>query len=302
MSDDRDSQQRKIRKAVIPAAGFGTRLFPATKAIRKGFFPIVDRQGRAKPVILAIVEEALMAGIESVGIVVQPEDQPAFTEFFQALPEGDYFDKLAVKHAAYLEYLQGIGERVVLLTQPRQDGFGHAVFCAQDWVNQEPFLLLLGDHVYLSDTEESCAKQIVDVFEQTGKSVVGVEAVLADGIAHRGCVTGVWREPNRILEISQIYEKPTVDYARQHLHIAGMPADQLLAIFGLYALMPEVFDYLADRIQHNLREQGEFQLTSCLDELQKHQGMVAYLVKGRSFDTGLPDAYRQAVIEFRGSL
>src|SRR6478672_8871864 len=99
-----------VRRAVIPAAGFGTRLFPATKAVKKELFPIIDAEGRAKPIILAIAEEALSAGIESVAIVVQPSDREQFESFFQALPEGDYFQKLANKQGAYIEYLQSVGE------------------------------------------------------------------------------------------------------------------------------------------------------------------------------------------------
>lgn len=93
MTEQGTDSQRRVRKAIIPAAGFGTRLFPATKAVKKELFPIIDRQGRAKPIILAIVEEALSAGIESVGIVVQPQDRQLFEDFFQALPEAAYSKK-----------------------------------------------------------------------------------------------------------------------------------------------------------------------------------------------------------------
>jgi UTP--glucose-1-phosphate uridylyltransferase len=287
----------KIRKAVIPAAGYGTRLFPATKAVKKAMFPIVDRQGQAKPIILAIVEEALSAGIESVGIVVQPDDRHEFESFFKTMPQGEYLNKLAPRYTEAITALQTIGERITLLTQERQDGFGHAVFCAKEWVNDEPFLLLLGDHVYLSNTEASCAQQMVDVY-QPGQNVIGVEPTPIEEIVHQGCVTGHWKKPS-VLEITQICEKPTVDYARQHLQVANLPPDHLLSVFGLYILEPRIFDYLAAQIQQNQRERGEFQLTSCLETLRQERGMTGYLVNGRSFDTGQPDSYRQALIEFR---
>lgn len=290
--------QRSVRKAVIPAAGLGTRLFPATKAVKKELFPIIDREGRAKPVILAIVEEALSAGIESVAIVVQSGDRQLFEDFFKMPPADTYFKKLAPHHQAYIQYLQDVGSRVTILIQEVQEGFGHAVFCARDWVNEEPFLLLLGDHVYLSDIATSCAGQVLEVFEQLGKSVIGIEVTLAEEISHRGCVTGVWQEPNAILQVTQLYEKPEVEYARQHLHVAEMAADQLLSIFGLYVLPSQIFDYLEDHIRQNLREGGEFQLTSCLERLQQDMGMIGYRVRGRSFDTGLPGSYRQTLIEF----
>lgn len=293
------SGKPSVRKAVIPAAGFGTRLFPATKAVKKEMFPIIDAEGRAKPVILAIAEEALSAGIESVGIVVQPSDRAIFEDFFKARPEGDYFQKLAAKQGDYLEYLQSVGERVTILTQETQEGFGHAVFCAKDWVQNEPFLLLLGDHVYKSAQEISCAAQMLAVFERCGKSVISLEVTPAAEISHRGCVTGTWQEPNVLLNVTQLVEKPAVEYARQHLHIPGMAADQLLSIFGMYVLSPQIFDALGEQIQRNLRDRNEFQLTSGLEQLRQDLGMVGYIVQGRSFDTGLPDAYRQALIEFR---
>ncbi|HEY9619025.1 MAG TPA: UTP--glucose-1-phosphate uridylyltransferase [Crinalium sp.] len=287
-----------VRKAVIPAGGYGTRLFPATKAVKKELFPIIDRDGRAKPIILAIAEEAFSAGIESVGIVVQPGDRPLFEHFFQGQPEPPYFDKLAPKHADYMQYLDEIGQRVTFLTQSTQDGFGHAVFCARDWVGDEPFLLLLGDHVYRSNTETSCADQLLKVYQQVGQSVVSIESTPIETISHKGCVYGSWIEPDSILAIDRLVEKPSVDYARQHLLIPGMSPDECLAIFGMYILAPQIFNYLEDHIKQNIRENGEFQLTSCLDELQQNFGMLGYKVKGQSFDTGQPASYRQAVIEF----
>lgn len=287
----------KVRKAVIPAAGFGTRLFPATKAVKKELFPIVDREGRAKPVLLAIVEEALSAGIEEIGIVVQPGDRDRFQDLFQP-PTGVYGEKLAAKYRDYLQYLQAVGQKITFLTQPSPEGFGHAVFCARDWVGQEPFLLLLGDHIYQSYTDQSCARQVVHLYEKTGKSVISLEVGPAAEIGHRGCVVGTWQDSDRLLSVTQLVEKPDPEYAKRHLRVEGLAEDELLSIFGLYVLPPQIFDYLADEIDRNVRDRGEFQITSCLDRLQQDLGMVGYLVQGRSFDTGLPDTYRQAMIEF----
>ena len=162
----------KIKKAVIPAAGFGTRLFPATKVVKKELFPIIDQDGRAKPVILAIVEEAINAGISEVGIVVQPDDREIFTELFKSPPKPELFAKLSPENQAYSQYLQELGSKITILTQTEQEGYGQAVFCAKDWVGNEPFLLMLGDHVYRSDIEISCARQILDLSEiYNGKMV-----------------------------------------------------------------------------------------------------------------------------------
>lgn len=292
-------QTDKVKKAVIPAAGFGTRLFPATKVVKKELFPIIDGDGRAKPVILAIVEEAINAGIAEVGIVVQPDDVAIFTDLLKNPPSTELFQKLSPQNQEYSRYLQELGSKIVILTQEEQEGYGHAVFCARDWVKNEPFLLMLGDHVYTSDTKISCSRQVLDVYEQVNQSVVGL-TIMPEAMLHKaGCVTGVWQNVNSILTVKQLYEKPSVDYARQHLHVEGMPENEFLCMFGLYVLTPKIFDFLAENINKNLRDRGEFQLTSCLDDLRQAEGMTGYLVKGKCFDTGMPDAYRQTMIEFR---
>ncbi|MGJ5634235.1 sugar phosphate nucleotidyltransferase [Nostoc sp. CALU 1950] len=292
-------QKNQVRKAVIPVAGFGTRLFPATKVVKKELFPIIDRDGRAKPVILAIIEEAISAGIAEVGIVVQPDDKEIFEDLLKNPPKKELLDKLSPQNQEYSQYLQDLGSRITILLQEEQLGYGHAVFCAKDWVQNEPFLLMLGDHIYTSDIEKSCASQVLDVYEQVNQNVVGLTKMPAEIIHKAGCITGVWQELNSILSVTQLYEKPTIEYAQQHLRVEGMAENDFLGIFGLYLLTPKIFDFLAEHINKNFRERGEFQLTSCLEELRQSEGMTGYVVKGKCFDTGLPDAYRQTMIDFR---
>lgn len=289
---------RRIRKAVIPAAGFGTRVFPASKAMKKELFPVVDAKGRAKPVIMAIVEEALSAGVEQVCIVVQKEDRELFEDFFMSPPPVQHYNKLSRENREYCSYLMDVGKRVTLVTQDTQDGFGHAVYCTRDWVGNEPFLLMLGDHLYASDIEASCARQLVDVYGRVGRSVVGLKTTPGNQIRNFGCAAGDWETPESILNITEFHEKPEAEYARQHLHVDGMPNDTFLSVFGIYVLTPQIFDYLEEHIAHNLREGGEFQLTSCLERLRQEQGVTGCMVRGRRFDIGLPESYRQTVIEF----
>ncbi|MBN3989122.1 MAG: UTP--glucose-1-phosphate uridylyltransferase [Nostoc sp. NMS2] len=292
-------QKNQVRKAVIPVAGFGTRLFPATKVVKKELFPIIDRDGRAKPVILAIIEEAISAGIAEVGIVVQPDDQEIFADLLKNPPKKELLDKLSPQNKGYSRYLEDLGSKVTILLQEEQLGYGHAVFCAKDWVKDEPFLLMLGDHIYTSDIEKSCASQVLGIYEQVNQSVVGITKMPAEIIHKAGCVTGVWQELNSILSVTQLYEKPTIEYAQQHLHLEGMAENEFLGIFGLYLLTPKIFDFLAEHIKQNFRERGEFQLTSCLEKLRQEEGMTGYIVKGNCFDIGLPEAYRQTMIDFR---
>ncbi|MEH2195195.1 MAG: UTP--glucose-1-phosphate uridylyltransferase [Nostoc sp.] len=292
-------EKDKVRKAVIPVAGFGTRLFPATKVVKKELFPIIDRDGRAKPVIVAIIEEAISAGIAEVGIVVQPDDKEIFADLLKNPPKKELFDKLSPQNKEYSRYLEDLGSKVTILLQEEQLGYGHAVFCAKDWVQDEPFLLMLGDHIYASDIEKSCVGQVLDVYKQVNQSVVGLSTMPAKIIHKAGCVTGFWQEINSILSVTQLYEKPTIEYAQQNLRVKGMSENDFLGIFGLYLLTPKIFDFLAEHIKQNLRERGEFQLTSCLEILRQEEGITGYIVKGNCFDTGLPDVYRQTMIDFR---
>lgn len=290
---------RRVHKAVIPAAGFGTRLFPASKAMEKGLFPVVDAQGRAKPIIMVIVEEAVNAGIEEVCLMVQEGDLPLFEELFHSPPRTEHFNKLSRDDQRYSDYILELGHRVTFVPQHSQEGFDHAVYCAREWVKDEPFLLLLGDHICASDTGTLCPRQILEVHERVGGNVVGLKVTPVHELHKFGCVTGTWQEPNVLLAVTEFAEKPEVSYGREHLHVEGMDEDQLLTVFGQYALSPKIFDYLQENLRHNARERGEFQFTSYLDALRREEGSTGYVVKGRRFDIGNPEAYRQAVIEFQ---
>lgn len=290
--------KNKVRKVIIPAAGFGTRLFPATKVFKKEFFPIVDRDGRTKPIILLIVEEAISTGIEEIGIVIQSSDRHLFEDFFKNPLQPEFYQKLSPESQNYCQYLQKLGEKITLIIQDKQEGYGHAVFTAKDWVNNEPFLLLLGDHIYTSDREDSCASQLMRIYQDYGKSAIALTIMSEDIIHKAGCVTGTWEKLNSILSITQFAEKPDLEYARSHLHLEGMPEDKFLAVFGIYILEPQIFNYLESEINNNLRYKGEFQLTTCLDKLCKNEGAIGSLVKGQYFDTGMPLFYRQTMIDF----
>jgi UTP-glucose-1-phosphate uridylyltransferase/mevalonate kinase len=291
---------QKVRKAVIPAAGFGSRLFPASKATKKELFPIIDQDGIAKPAVLLIVEEALNAGIEEVIIIVQEHDLEAFHSFFNVQVTIENFNKLPLHFQKYAQRLLDIGRHVSFAIQDTQEGFGHAVFCARSLVGNEPFLLMLGDHIYRSDGGRSCAKQLIDVYNQHGISVLGLRRTPEDLIANFGTIAGDWidEKDERLINIIEFAEKPTVDYARNNLLIPGLPLDEYLTVFGQYIIKPQIFDYLEEHITHNVRERGEFQLTSALDRLRKEDGFLGFVVDGQRYDIGLPDHYLSAVERF----
>ncbi len=289
---------RRVRKAVIPAAGFGTRLFPATKAVKKELFPIIDHDGRACPAILTIIEEALAAGVEEVAILVQTRDRAVFEEVFCTPPPIENFNKLSARDQRYCEHLLAIGRRLTFLSQDTQEGFGHAVYCARAWVGDEPFLLLLGDHLYTSTTARCCARQLVDTFEHANRSVVGLMATPGAEVHHYGCVGGRWQQAGETLEILEFAEKPTPEYAAEHLAVEDLPDGQYLTVFGIYVIKPEIFGYLEENIRRNVRERGEFQLTSCLERLRREDGFVGRVIAGRRYDIGNPAAYLQTLVDY----
>jgi UTP-glucose-1-phosphate uridylyltransferase/mevalonate kinase len=291
--------QQRIRKAVIPAAGFGTRLFPATKATKKELFPIVDRDGIAKPAILIIVEEALEAGIDQVVLVVQQDDLDGFRSFFSEQISIENYNKLPPLFQDYSRRLLEIGRHVTFAVQSAQEGFGHAVFCAREKVGNEPFLLLLGDHLYHSTAEVSCARQLLDAYQRHGNNLVGMRRTPESQLGSFGALTGVWLEEGRLLNVSEFAEKPTLDYARTNLRVPGLPVGEYLTVFGQYILQPDVFSYLQKNIENNVRERGEFQLTSVLDSLRHEHGFSGLMIDGKRFDIGHPDDYLETLRTFR---
>ncbi len=290
---------QKVRKALIPAAGFGTRLFPASKATKKELFPIVDRDGIAKPAILLIVEEALEAGIEEVIIIVQEDDLDDFQNLFNVQISIENYNKLPRHFQDYSQRILEMGRRIRFVFQTTQEGFGHAVYCAREAIGNEPFLLMLGDHLYRSEGERSCARQLLDAYEQHGVSVVGLRRTPQEMIGNFGTVGGNWIEDNRLLNVTEFAEKPTLDYARTNLQIPGLKEDEYLTVFGQYIIRPQLFDFLEEHIANNVRERGEFQLTSALDRLRRQDGFNGLIINGKRFDIGLPDYYLDTLREFR---
>jgi UTP-glucose-1-phosphate uridylyltransferase/mevalonate kinase len=289
---------QKVRKAVIPAAGFGTRLFPATKAIKKELFPIVDRDGIAKPAVLLIVEEALKAGIDEVIIIVQEHDLEAFESFFNLQITIENYNKLPRHFQEYAQRILEIGRQVSFAIQETQEGFGHAVYCAREAVGSEPFLLMLGDHLYRSKGEQSCARQLVEAYNKHGISVVGLRRTPEDQIANFGTATGIWVEDGRLMNVTEFAEKPTVDYARNNLRVPGLPEGEYLTVFGQYIIKPQIFDYLEEHIVNSVREGGEFQLTSALDRLRREDGFLGLIMDGQRYDIGLPEYYLETLRTF----
>ena len=292
----------RVRKAVIPAAGHGTRLYPATKAVKKELFPIVDRDGVVKPVIHRIVEEAVHAGVEEVCLIVQPEDRELFEGYFSGALRPDLEQAIgrlptARKHS---DELTDLGRKISYVTQDVQEGFGHAVYCARDWVGDEPFLLMLGDHMYASHSAVPCASDLVTMLKTYDKSGLAVKRTAETDILRFGTIKGMRIEDERaVYEVLEIKEKPSIAYAREHLYTDGLPVAEYLCLFGQYLLFPAIFDFIQFHIDRDLRENGEIQLTNALELMRKEGGgLYAYETEDERFDIGKPQGFVRAVAAF----
>jgi UTP--glucose-1-phosphate uridylyltransferase len=269
---------KKIKKAVIPVAGLGTRFLPATKAQPKEMLPLVD-----KPVIQHVVEEAIHAGVENVILVTGRGKQAIENHFDVAYELEDTLNRRGKTEE--LEQIQSI-TRMGQFSYVRQGeplGLGHAVLCAHHCVGNEPFALLLGDDVF--DEADPALGALIQAFEATGKSVVGVQEVPLAHVSRYGIVTaGSPTDGQPWWDVERIVEKPR-------------PADapSRWAVVGRYVLQPKIFDYLK-KVKPGVG--GEYQLTDALAHMASHGQLVAAPIPARRYDTGDKLDYLKANVEF----
>ena len=157
---------------------------------------------------------------------------------------------------------------------------------------------MLGDHIYRSTNDKQCAGQLLEAYQLHGQSIVGMRRTPEDKIGTFGTMTGVWLDDGLTLNVTEFAEKPTLDYARTNLRVSGLGEDEYLTIFGQYIIKPKLFEYLQEHIENNVRERGEFQLTSALDRLRQEDGFLGLVMEGQRFDIGLPSYYLETLQEF----
>ena len=268
-------KQRKVRKAIIPAAGLGTRFLPATKAQPKEMLPIVD-----KPAIQYIIEEAIASGIEDI-LIITGRNKRAIEDHFDRNIELELLLRSQGKYE-----LLGLVEELAHVTihyirQKEAKGLGHAVLCAKQFVGNEPFAVLLGDDII--DSSTPCLKQLIDVYEDCQASVLGVQQVPKAKVSSYGIVQPEPYKEN-IWRAVDLVEKPSV-----------AEAPSRLAVLGRYIIEPEIFDLLEATPPGR---GGEIQLTDALRSLAVEQPVYAYQFEGRRYDVGDKQGYLEATVEF----
>lgn len=274
----------KIRKAIIPAAGLGTRFLPATKAQPKEMLPIVD-----KPTLQYIIEEAIESGIEEI-LIITGRNKSSIENHFDKSVELELVLEKAKKYEL-LEEVRKISDMVNIyyIRQKEPKGLGHAIHCAKSFIGDEPFAVLLGDDI-VYNPENPCLKQMVEVYEKYQTPILGVQEVSREDLNKYGIVDGEYIG-DKIYSVKDLVEKPSVEDAPSNV-----------AILGRYIISPAIFEIL----EHTKPGSGgEIQLTDGLKELAKRENMYAYKFEGRRYDVGDKQGFLEATVEYalrRGSL
>lgn len=266
----------KVRKAIIPAAGLGTRFLPATKAMPKEMLPIVD-----KPTIQYIVEEAIQSGIEDI-IIVTGKGKRAIEDHFDNSQELEQI--LTVK--GKLELLKEVRKSsdmvdIHYIRQKEPKGLGHAIWCARKFIGDEPFAVLLGDDIIAA--EKPCLQQMIEKYEQYGSSIIGVQRVAEQEVSRYGIVDGKMMEPT-FHRVNDLVEKPKQEDAPSNM-----------AIMGRYILTSEIFDILGEQAPGS---GGEIQLTDAIAALNRSRAVFAYEFNGVRYDVGEVMGFIQTTIQF----
>lgn len=267
---------KQIKKAIIPAAGLGTRFLPATKAMPKEMLPILD-----KPTIQYIVEEAARAGIEDI-IIVTGKHKRAIEDHFDNQKELE----MVLEEKGKTDLLEKVHystdlANIFYVRQKEQKGLGHAIYTARQFIGNEPFAVLLGDDIV--ESEEPAIKQLMNVYEETGHSVIGVQEV-PENVTHRYGIIDPLEKQGRRYEVKQFVEKPEQGTAPSNL-----------AIMGRYVLTPEIFDYLKTQKKG---AGNEIQLTDAIERMNSEHQVFAYDFIGNRYDVGEKLGFVKTTIEY----
>ena len=267
----------KIRKAIIPAAGLGTRFLPITKAVPKPMLPVVD-----KPNIQYIAEELKKAGIEEIVIVISP-DSEVIMRHFSALPELEKRLLSDGKKALYEIEKETCSFNVKFAVQSTPNGLAGAILCAEEYIGDEPFALLLGDEmIYTEKGEQSCMERLVEIFEKTGKSVIATMEVFGDDVSKYGNI-GIKSEEDGVMTVNAIAEKPSIAEALSNN-----------AIIGRYVIAGGIMSKLKTLKPRN----NEIYFTDVLDELAKNGELLASTFNGTRYDVGDKLGFIKANVEY----
>lgn len=291
------NQTKPINKAIIPAAGNGVRMFPISKILRKAFLPIIDKDGIIKPAIMVLLEELDDAGIERIAIVIDRDDRKDYENFFEKELSNEIAQKLSPSLLEYESKIQRIGKKIEYIYQDEKLGLGHAVSLCDQFANDEPVLLVLGDQLYKTKSYLSCTRQLLDSYSKDSKLMISVIPVPIEEVSRYGILTGKIENHDDFFVVDRMVEKPEASYAEEYLFTNAGGEKKYFAVFGEYILTPAVFRQLKENITAGIREKGEYQLTGALDQVRAKEGMIAFLTDGEMLDIGDVTAYQKALLK-----
>jgi UTP-glucose-1-phosphate uridylyltransferase/mevalonate kinase len=281
-----------VRKAVIPLGGYGTRMYPATKSIKKEFLTIIDTDGLAKPALLVLLEQLHNSGIEEICLVIRPGEESLYTSLFEHLSE-EMLHKFPKALRQYDEKLSVIRNKLTFAYQNEALGFGHAVLQSERFANGEPILVLLGDHLFTSNTDKSCISQLIHAYEKTEKLSIGLFELQLDKVANYGIAKIKSTTKEGLFQLSALIEKPTKELAEKELSHNG----KYYGVF-IYVITSQVYSALNQEFAKWDTQNGELQLTTALDEVTRKFGATGVALNGNRYDIGLPEEYRNTVVNF----
>lgn len=290
-----------VRKAVVPVAGLGTRLFPASHAVKKELFPVVGPDGIARALLHYHLLDLDAAGFEEICIIVQPGEDETIRAYVQG-PDDAYLKRLEKSPELHAEALRmrRLAPRIRFAVQHEQEGYGHAVYQAREFTAGEPFLLCLGDHLFRGNPAPPSAELAEAWKSSAGRSVSAVNRISSAQLKGYGTIAGtrLAAEP-RLIDVSLIIEKPDPETARRSLRVDGLGGDEFLGWFGMHLLAPSIFDVLEEMIRDDIRDKNEFQLTRAQEIQRQRDGYLALEMTGaRRFDFGTPEDYLAALADF----
>lgn len=294
---------KRVRKAIIPMAGYGSRMYPASRFIKKAFFPVIDENGFAKPVLMVLLEELDRENLEEIILIVGESEQEEMERIFEQNVELEYLRKLPKQLQEYERTIARVGSKLRFVVQKEKRGFGHAVAQAGRYLEKdEPVLLLLGDFIYRSKLTTSCMRQTINAYTKSGgQTVVSIKEIPLAQVSHYGCLAGEFQnQRDYLMNVSEMKEKPSIEYAKDYLGVVKNNTTRYYGTFGQYILTPEVFEFLEEDIKAHVEknDSSEIELTTALQRVCEEKGVTAVLVDGESYDVGMPQAYMETVMQF----
>lgn len=282
----------KINKAIIPLAGLATRIYPMNKITQKAFLPIIDKDGRVKPLILKLIEELDEAGIKEIFLIIGKNDKEKYDNLFKKADEAVYA-KLTEFDKQYDQKIEKLSHKIKCIIQKEPLGFADAVYQAKPHINQEPCILILGDTIYKSNENKNTVEQLLDCYDKYEETIIALQELNEADLKYYGTINGKKIDKN-LIQLDTIVEKPSIEYAKKHLLLDG----KFYGNFGEFILTEQVFDEIEAIMNIKIEKGEEYQLMDAFENVIQKSGAKGLIINGESFDAGNIEAYKKIMREF----